>query len=159
MLSAIKTYQRIYLKKLYIHLSRSRIVFFMKFCMVDLLVSFRSRHLYHPRMKESLSINSVLPAFVPELTYDGLVISDVDMASRNYYGDLKSLRLSEPIHPSPNQGNMHLKRGVRDLRIEMNGMGMNYWNIDLCRIYSHLKFIFTKVNPDSTLFNVTEPPL
>ncbi|MGD8701306.1 MAG: DUF2779 domain-containing protein [Desulfosarcina sp.] len=38
--------------------------------MVDLLVPFRSRHLYHPKMMGSASIKHVLPAFVPELTYE-----------------------------------------------------------------------------------------
>ena len=59
--------------------------------MVDLLVPFRSRNLYHPRMKGSASIKSVLPAFVPELTYDNLSFSDGDMASINYLKCLKNM--------------------------------------------------------------------
>ena len=59
--------------------------------MVDLLVPFRSRTLYHPKMMGSASIKSVLPAFVPELAYDDLAISDGDMASRYYLKCLKKM--------------------------------------------------------------------
>jgi hypothetical protein len=52
--------------------------------MVDLLVPFRSRHLYHPEMEGSASLKSVLPAFVPDLTYEGLAISNGEMASITY---------------------------------------------------------------------------
>ena len=52
--------------------------------MVDLLVPFRSRWLYHPDMKGSASLKSVLPAFVPELNYDNLAIGDGGAASRAY---------------------------------------------------------------------------
>ena len=52
--------------------------------MVDLLVPFRSRHLYHPEMKGSASLKSVLPAFVPDLTYEGLAISNGEVASITY---------------------------------------------------------------------------
>lgn len=52
--------------------------------MVDLLVPFRSRCLYHPDMLGSASIKSVLPAFVPELGYGDLAIQDGDSASRRY---------------------------------------------------------------------------
>ena len=52
--------------------------------MVDLLVPFRSRHLYHPEMKGSASLKSVLPAFVPDLTYRGLAISNGEVASITY---------------------------------------------------------------------------
>jgi len=48
-------------------------------------VPFRSRALYHPNMMGSASIKKVLPAFVPELRYDDLAISDGDAASRNYF--------------------------------------------------------------------------
>jgi hypothetical protein len=59
--------------------------------MVDLLAPFRSRHLYHPRMMGSASIKAVLPAFVPELDYEVLEISNGDMASRNYLKCLKDM--------------------------------------------------------------------
>ena len=49
--------------------------------MVDLLIPFRSRHLYHPAMRGSASLKSVLPAFVPDLTYEGLAISNGEAAS------------------------------------------------------------------------------
>ena len=63
--------------------------------MVDLLIPFRSRYLYHPKMMGSASIKKVLPAFVPELNYGDLEISDGDMASRNYLKCLKGI-VSEP---------------------------------------------------------------
>ena len=52
--------------------------------MIDLLVPFRSRWLYHPDMKGSASLKSVLPAFVPELSYDNLAIGDGGTASLLY---------------------------------------------------------------------------
>ncbi len=58
--------------------------------MVDLLVPFRSRNLYHPSMQGSASLKSVLPAFVPELNYDDLEISDGTMASIMYMQCLKN---------------------------------------------------------------------
>ena len=59
--------------------------------MVDLLVPFRSRYLYHPEMKGSASLKSVLPAFVPDMTYDGLGIQDGEMASIRYLSCIKNL--------------------------------------------------------------------
>ena len=52
--------------------------------MVDLLIPFRSRWLYHPAMRGSASLKNVLPAFVPELSYDKLAIADGGAASRIY---------------------------------------------------------------------------
>ena len=52
--------------------------------MVDLLVPFRSRFLYHPDMKGSASLKSVLPALVPDLSYSGLAIADGETASLMY---------------------------------------------------------------------------
>jgi hypothetical protein len=63
--------------------------------MVDLLVPFRSRYLYHPKMLGSASIKRVLPAFVPGLNYDGMEISDGDMASRKYQMCLRGM-VTEP---------------------------------------------------------------
>lgn len=57
--------------------------------MKDLLIPFRSRHLYHPAMMGSASIKRVLPAFVPQLRYEDLAIGDGNAASRSY---LKCLR-------------------------------------------------------------------
>ena len=59
--------------------------------MVDLLVPFRSRYLYHPEMKGSASLKSVLPAFVPQLTYDGLNIQDGETASIRYLRCIKNM--------------------------------------------------------------------
>ncbi len=59
--------------------------------MVDLLVPFRSRYLYHPEMKGSASLKSVLPAFAPDMTYDDLGIQDGEMASIRYLSCIKDL--------------------------------------------------------------------
>jgi hypothetical protein len=59
--------------------------------MVDLLVPFRSRHLYHPEMEGSASLKSVLPAFVPELTYEGLAINNGEIASIAYNHSIRGL--------------------------------------------------------------------
>lgn len=52
--------------------------------MVDLLVPFRSRYLYDPKMNGSASIKQVLPTFVPELSYQDLEIGDGGDASKSY---------------------------------------------------------------------------
>lgn len=52
--------------------------------MVDLLVPFSTRHLYHPEMEGSASLKRVLPAFIPDLTYEGLAISNGEIASITY---------------------------------------------------------------------------
>jgi len=59
--------------------------------MVDLLVPFRSRILYHPAMGGSASLKSVLPAFAPEMSYDDLAIQDGDTASVRYLKCMKGL--------------------------------------------------------------------
>jgi hypothetical protein len=59
--------------------------------MIDLLVPFRSRHLYHPKMMGSASLKSVLPAFVPDLSYADLEISDGDTASSIYLSCVKGV--------------------------------------------------------------------
>ncbi len=59
--------------------------------MVDLLIPFRSRWLYHPDMKGSASLKAVLPAFVPGLSYDDLSISDGGAASRLYLSCIKEM--------------------------------------------------------------------
>ncbi len=53
--------------------------------MVDLLVPFRKRWLYHPSQQGSASIKKVLPAFT-DLSYDGLGISNGQDASQQYAG-------------------------------------------------------------------------
>lgn len=52
--------------------------------LVDLMVPFRSKHLYHPAMKGSYSIKFVLPALVPELSYNDLEIHEGGTASLTY---------------------------------------------------------------------------
>jgi hypothetical protein len=52
--------------------------------MIDLMVPFRNRHLYHPDMKGSYSIKQVLPALVPELSYEDLEIHEGGTASLTY---------------------------------------------------------------------------
>jgi hypothetical protein len=52
--------------------------------LVDLIIPFRNRHVYHYEMNGSASIKSVLPALVPGLDYSGLNISDGGMASQSY---------------------------------------------------------------------------
>ena len=42
-------------------------------------------NIYHWRMNGSYSLKSVLPVLVPEMTYDGLEISDGVMASQAYF--------------------------------------------------------------------------
>ena len=59
--------------------------------MADLLVPFRSRHLYHPEMKGSASLKSVLPAFAPEMSYEGLAIADGEAASIRYLSCIRGL--------------------------------------------------------------------
>lgn len=52
--------------------------------MFDLMVPFRNQSLYHPEMAGSFSIKSVLPALVPELSYDDLEIQEGGTASLVY---------------------------------------------------------------------------
>ncbi len=66
----------------------------------DLLVPFRKGWYYEPAMGMSNSIKSVLPALVPDLTYDGMPIDNGEMASRHFVqllhgrftGDVEALR-------------------------------------------------------------------
>lgn len=50
--------------------------------MVDLIIPFRSRHLYHPKQQGSASIKAALPAFVPDMSYEELDIPLGTEASR-----------------------------------------------------------------------------
>ena len=52
---------------------------------IDLMEPFKRRDIYHWRMNGSYSLKSVLPALVPEMTYEGLEISDGAMASEAYF--------------------------------------------------------------------------
>ena len=55
-----------------------------------LLFPFRSRFLYHPGMRGSASLKSVLPALVPDLSYTGLAIADGETASLMYLKAIKN---------------------------------------------------------------------
>jgi len=59
--------------------------------MVDVMIPFKSRFLYHPKMKGSASLKDVLPAFVPKMSYDDLAISDGGSASILYFSCIKNL--------------------------------------------------------------------
>ena len=48
------------------------------------MVPFRRRHLYTPEMNGSYSLKAVLPALVPELSYDDLEIQEGGTASLTY---------------------------------------------------------------------------
>lgn len=53
--------------------------------LIDLMVPFRKKHFYLPAMNGSYSIKNVLPAMVPELTYEGLTIGNGNDASVEFY--------------------------------------------------------------------------
>ena len=56
--------------------------------MIDLLIPFRKRYLYHPKQYGSASIKAVLPAFT-NISYDILDIGDGMTASRDYQAFLE----------------------------------------------------------------------
>ncbi len=51
----------------------------------DLMVPFRRRDVYRWQMRGSYSIKEVLPALVPDLSYDGLAVADGMAAMRAYH--------------------------------------------------------------------------
>lgn len=53
--------------------------------MIDLMEPFKRRDIYDWRMNGSYSLKSVLPVLIPEMTYQGLEISDGAMASEAYF--------------------------------------------------------------------------
>jgi len=53
--------------------------------LVDLMIPFRKKHWSLPAMNGSYSIKAVLPALVPELSYDGLAICNGGDASAAFY--------------------------------------------------------------------------
>jgi hypothetical protein len=53
--------------------------------LVDLMQPFKDRAYYAPEMRGSYSIKAVLPALVPDLSYEGLEIKDGGEAMRAYY--------------------------------------------------------------------------
>ena len=55
----------------------------------DLMIPFQKKWYYTPEMKGSYSIKNVLPAMVPELSYDNLEIKDGGSASSIYLSMVK----------------------------------------------------------------------
>ncbi len=53
--------------------------------LVDLMEPFQKRYYYHPEMDGSYSIKAVLPAIVPDLSYETLEISEGVQAMEAYY--------------------------------------------------------------------------
>ncbi|HME45216.1 MAG TPA: DUF2779 domain-containing protein [Syntrophorhabdales bacterium] len=53
--------------------------------MRDLMAPFRRRDVYHWRMKGSYSQKEVLPALVPDLSYEGMEVADGGMAMQAYF--------------------------------------------------------------------------
>jgi hypothetical protein len=51
----------------------------------DLMIPFQQKWVYTPEMKGSYSIKYVLPALVPELSYDDLAIKEGGTASNTFY--------------------------------------------------------------------------
>lgn len=64
--------------------------------MVDLLVPFKSRWLYHPSQHSSASIKKVLPAFT-DLSYDGMAIGNGQDASQKYYDFMQGKTAPEKV--------------------------------------------------------------
>jgi len=60
----------------------------------DLMIPFRNKDVYSWEMEGSYSLKHVLPAIVPELSYNGMHISDGEMAARAY------LRIRESDDPA-----------------------------------------------------------
>ncbi|MCG2741586.1 MAG: DUF2779 domain-containing protein [Syntrophaceae bacterium] len=56
----------------------------------DLIIPFRDKSIYHWQFNGSYSIKAVLPALVPELSYDNLDISDGGMASSEWVRMIQS---------------------------------------------------------------------
>ena len=53
--------------------------------MKDLAEPFRKKYVYSWKMNGSWSIKQVLPALLPEMSYEGLVVSDGGMAIDAYF--------------------------------------------------------------------------
>ena len=52
--------------------------------LIDLMIPFRRKHLYLPEMRGKYSLKSVIPALVPDLSYDNLEIQEGGTASATY---------------------------------------------------------------------------
>ncbi len=66
--------------------------------MIDLLVPFKNRWLYHPDQHSSASIKRVLPAHVLGLSYEGLNISNGQDASQKYLDFILNKTAPEKVH-------------------------------------------------------------
>ncbi len=64
--------------------------------LIDMIIPFRSKDYYTKEMRGSYSIKLVLPALVPELSYNGLNISDGG-AAMNIYAKLQTMTDTEEI--------------------------------------------------------------
>lgn len=90
--------------------------------LIDLMEPFKQRDIYHWRMNGSYSLKSVLPVLVPEMTYEGLEISDGAMASQAYFAmgeiaDPKELaRLREALLAYCEQDTLGLVRLLEKMR-------------------------------------------
>ena len=60
----------------------------------DLMVPFRRRDVYRWQMRGSYSIKEVLPALVPDLSYDGMAVADGMAAMRAYH---EMCALDDPV--------------------------------------------------------------
>jgi len=60
----------------------------------DLMVPFRRRDIYRWQMRGSYSIKAVLPALVPDLSYDGMAVTDGMAAMRAYH---EMCALDDPV--------------------------------------------------------------
>jgi len=61
----------------------------------DLMIPFKNQHYYSWQMKGSYSIKAVLPVLVPDLSYNGLEVSDGGMAMEAYWRMCESQDASE----------------------------------------------------------------
>jgi hypothetical protein len=61
--------------------------------MRDLMIPFRSKAIYYSEMNGSYSLKKVLPALLPELSYEGMEVSDGAMASDTWF---KMIMIEDP---------------------------------------------------------------
>jgi hypothetical protein len=69
--------------------------------LIDLMLPFQKRYYYLPEMHGSYSIKAVLPALVPELSYDAFEISEGSQAMEAYYqlgGETNPARIEKIRH-------------------------------------------------------------
>jgi hypothetical protein len=88
----------------------------------DLMTPFQKKHYYAPEMKGSYSIKAVLPALVPDLSYDDLEIADGGTASRAF----------ESLYFEKDEKK---KKGIREQLIKYCGMD----TMAMVRIYEVLR--------------------